>query len=95
MKDSREGRGAKSSRTALASLIIQQDQGLTDKEVVLHIEENPYMQFFCGFEEFQQKQPFDPSLMVYFRKRFPSDIINQVNDEILSAFRDKENGLVL
>ena len=91
LKETNEGRGAKSARTALAAMIIQQDQKLTDEEVVLHIEENPYMQFFCGFEEFQQKKPFDPSLMVHFRKRFPADIINQVNEEMLKRQKQSES----
>jgi hypothetical protein len=45
--------------------------GLTDEELVEQIKENPYLQFFIGLEGYQYSAPFDPSMMVYFRKRLP------------------------
>ncbi len=44
--------------------------GLTDKETVEQIRENPYLQYFLGFKEYRNEKPFDPSLMVRFRQRF-------------------------
>jgi len=38
--------------------------------VAISIQENPYMQFFIGFEEFTQDRPFDASLMVARNKHF-------------------------
>jgi transposase, IS5 family len=58
------------SRTALGALLIKERLGLTDRETVEAIQENPYLQFFIGCEEFSQARPFDASLMVDFRKRF-------------------------
>ena len=57
------------SRTALGALLIKERLGLTDRETVEMIQENPYLQFFIGKEEFSQEPPFDASLMVDFRKR--------------------------
>ena len=48
----------------------------------MNISENPYMQFFIGFHSFKQDTPFDPSLLVYFRKRLGKDIINRINELI-------------
>jgi len=56
---------------ALGALIIKARLGLTDKELVEQIKENPYLQFLIGLEASQYSVPFDPSMMVYFRKRLP------------------------
>lgn len=58
------------ARTALGALLIKERLGLTDRETVEAIRENPYLQFFIGLEEFTLERPFDASLMVDFRKRF-------------------------
>ncbi len=42
-------------RLALGSLIIKEKLGLTDEGTVIQIEENPYLQFFLGFESFYEK----------------------------------------
>ncbi|WP_419670144.1 IS5 family transposase [Alicyclobacillus macrosporangiidus] len=76
------GQEAYPVRMALGALIIQERLGLSDRETVQQITENPYLQYFIGLPEFQQKPPFHPSLMTHFRKRLGSDIINQVNEWI-------------
>jgi len=59
------GAPIKSARLALGALLIKEKQGLTDRETVQTIQENPYMQFLIGHEEFSSKKvPFDASLMV-------------------------------
>jgi IS5 family transposase len=74
------GARAKPIRTALAALIIKQEEGFSDEAIVQHIQENPYMQYFCGIKEFSFEKPFVPSLMVEFRKRFNEEIIREIND---------------
>lgn len=83
-KDVRGGR-AVSVRMALGALIIQEREGFSDRHLVQHITENPYLQYFIGLEVYQEKPPFDPSLLTYFRKRLGPDIINQVNEWIVQA----------
>ena len=39
------------------------------REVVAQIQENPYLQYFLGYEEYCYRQVFDPSLLVTIRKR--------------------------
>lgn len=82
-KASSKGGQALSVRVALGTLILQAMLGLTDRELVAQIIENPYFQYFLGFERFEdRKQPFDPSLLVYFRKRLNKDILIEVNEII-------------
>ncbi|MBA3964242.1 MAG: transposase, partial [Nitrospirales bacterium] len=40
------GAPAKSSRLALGALILQERLGVTDRELVEQIAENPYLQYF-------------------------------------------------
>jgi len=77
------GAPAKPFRMALGALIIKARLGLTDEELVEQIKENPYLQFFIGLEAFQYSAPFDPSMMVYFRKRLPEAIVNDCNERIV------------
>lgn len=76
------GAPALSVRMALGALIIKERLGSSDEETVEHIQENPYLQYFLGLSEFSFDQPFHPSMFVYFRKRFPEDILKQINDLI-------------
>ena len=78
-----EGSRAYPVRLALGSLIIKEKLGLSDEETVLAITENPYLQYFIGLHEFQEKAPFDASSMTHFRKRFDADFINDLNERIV------------
>lgn len=73
------------ARVALGALIIKERLGLTDRETVATIQENPYLQFFIGLEEFTQEKPFDASLMVDFRKRFGEEGIERIAEAIALA----------
>jgi len=78
----REGQVAKSARLAFGALYIQAAEGLTDVKTREHIQENPHMQFFCGMDNYTTEPPFDASLMVYFRKRIPAELIMKVTEEV-------------
>ena len=55
------------------------------------IAENPYMQYFIGFREFQNEKPFDPGLLVYFRKRFPEEAMNRIIEKMfIKRVEDKD-----
>jgi hypothetical protein len=66
------GAPAKPAHLAFGALFIKQRLALTDEETVEQIRENPYLQFFLGFASYSTKAPFDPSMMVHFRKAQPS-----------------------
>jgi len=73
------------ARVALGALLIKERLGLTDRETVAAIQENPYLQFFIGWEEFTQEKPFDASLMVDFRKRFGGEGMQRIAEAIALA----------
>ena len=73
------------ARTALGALLIKERLGLTDRETVEAIRENPYLQFFIGREEFTPDKPFDASLMVDFRKRFGEAGLERMAEAIALA----------
>jgi hypothetical protein len=81
------GAPAKPIRLALGALLIKQIESLPDEKLVLHIQENPYMQYFCGIKEFSYEQPFAPSLMVEFRKRFSDEVIWNINEKLFREQR--------
>jgi len=73
------------ARVALGALLIKERLGLTDRETVETIRENPYLQFFIGYEEFSQDRPFDASLMVDFRKRYGAEGMQRIGEAIALA----------
>jgi transposase, IS5 family len=88
------GNVAKPARMALGALIIKEKCGYSDIETVEQIKENPYLQYFIGLREYIYEAPFDPSLLVHFRKRFGMEAINDINEKIFSAGRkDKDDDL--
>ena len=76
------GAPAKSSRVALGSLIIKEHYGKSDEETVWEIQENPYLQYFLGYQAYSDKRPFDPSMFTHFRARFGLSGTQKVNDII-------------
>ncbi len=88
---SKVGCPAKSARIALGSLIIKERLNTTDRETVLQIAENPYLQYFLGFSEYKDEVPFDHSLMTHFRNRFNKNTLAEINESIVrNAFGSDE-----
>ncbi|NCG68097.1 IS5 family transposase [Bacillus coagulans] len=85
-----KGEKAYSVRIALGALYIKERLGLSDRETVEQITENPYLQYFIGLPEFQEKAPFDHSLMTRFRKRLGANIINELNEWIVSEEQKRQ-----
>ena len=77
-----KGAPAKPVRMALGALIIKETLGLSDEELVNQMTENPYFQYFIGLPEFQKEAPFDPSMMVHFRKRLNGQVMQEINELI-------------
>ena len=86
----RKGNVAKPLRLALGACIIQAEYGYSDEETALQIQENPYLQYFCGYPGYDdEKLPFDPSLMVYFRKRVTPEILGEINEMIVRDAKER------
>lgn len=85
------GTVAKPLRMALGSLIIQKEYGYADRELVAQIQENPYYQYFIGLPGYQDATPYDPSLLVHFRKRLTAEILADINDVIIENAKAKQS----
>ena len=91
LSKSGQGPPAFSVRMALAALIIKERLQLSDEECVEMIQENPYLQYFCGLKEFATDAPFHPTMYVHFRKRFPVDVLKRVNEAVaINAIKSTE-----
>jgi hypothetical protein len=84
----RKGNVAKPLRLALGALLIQTQYQYSDIEVPMQIQETPCLQYFCGMPAYEDKVPFDSSLMVYFRKRLTPEILGEINEMIISRSKD-------
>ena len=81
---SSEGQVAIPSRLAFGALYIQAEEGYTDEQTRRNIQENPYLQYFCGFECYTMESPFDASMMTHFRKRISPEMIQRINDLVFA-----------
>ena len=82
---------AKPLRLALGACIIQAEYGYSDEETALQIQETPYLQYFCGYPGYDdEKLPFDPSLMVYFRKRLTPEVLGEINEMIVRDAKERQ-----
>ena len=68
----RAGKVALPARMACGCLIIRAALGVTDRETVALIRESPYLQYFLGFQTFENAVPFSPRSMERFRARIPA-----------------------
>ena len=82
--ESDEGQVALPSRLAFGALYIQTEEGFTDDQTRRNIQENPYLQYFCGFECYTMDPPFDASMMTHFRKRISPEMIRRINDLVFA-----------
>ncbi len=87
----RKGNVAKPLRLALGACIIQAEYGYSDEETALQIQENPYLQYFCGYPGYDdEKLPFDPFLMVYFRKRLTPEVLGEIDEMIVRDAKERQ-----
>lgn len=77
------GAPALSFRVALGSLIIKEKLGISDRETVEQIKENPYLQYFIGQKHYSNEAPYDPSLLARFRERINVNLVNRINERMV------------
>lgn len=83
MSASSEGRPPLSSRLVLGALFIKHLNNWDDRETILQIQENMYLQYFVGYSSFTTDTAFDPSLFVEIRKRMGDAQLNKINEELV------------
>ena len=80
------------ARVVIGAVIIKHKLSLSDRETVVQIQENPYMQYFLGYESFKSKKPFDPSLFVKIRRRMGDGIFENFTQTIIDEISDTKSG---
>ena len=91
LNNGRMGADGINPRVAIGAMILKHLCNTSDRETVLQIQENIYMQYFIGYSSFSNEPPFDPSLFVEFRKRLGIEQINQINEKILGLSHAQDN----
>jgi hypothetical protein len=76
-------------RMALGSLIIKERLGISDRETVEQIKENPYLQYFIGQTFYSNEAPYDASLLVRFRERINVNIVNPINQRMVKKIQEE------
>ena len=85
----KDGQEAYPAEVAFGALYIQRTLGCTDRELVMQISENPYMQYFIGYKEYSKEKPFDPSLLVHLRKRLTDEMMSEITERMF--LKDKND----
>jgi IS5 family transposase len=67
------GRPGKPTRLMVGLSYLKHTHNLSDEEVCERWVENPYWQFFCGFDYLQHRLPIDPSSLTRWRERIGPD----------------------
>ena len=63
--------------------------GLSDRETVLQIQENMFLQYFLGYSSFTNEAPFVASLFVEIRERLSLDILSAISDIVIAHSFEK------
>jgi len=74
----KNGHPPKPIRLMIGIMMLQQIYNESDELVVEKWIENPYWQFFCGFDYLQWKKPINPTSLVYWRKRLGKDGLEKI-----------------
>ena len=86
---STRGAPAKPLRMMLGAMIIGDFLRVSDAETVRQIQENPYLQFFIGLQEFTHEAVFAPLSLTLFRKRLTPEIEREIRQIMKAAETNK------
>jgi hypothetical protein len=91
LNNDKKGAANKPARLIIGALIVKHKLNLSDRETILAIQENPYIQYFLGLEEFTDQPIFDASLFVTIRKRITIEDINAFTLQLQKKLKDKKD----
>lgn len=86
-----QGRPSIPIRKIAGLLLLKEMFKESDESVVERWIENPYWQYFTGEIFFQNKQPFDPSEFVHFRKRLQESGLEFLLSQTVSLHPEAKN----
>ncbi len=82
---SSRGAPAKPLRMMLGAMMISDLLNISDAETVRQIQENPYLQYFIGLQEFTRQPVFAPLSLSLFRRRITPAIHRQIRQILRQA----------
>lgn len=80
-----QGASAKPVRLVVGIITLQQMNGYSDEGAIDEWVENPYWQFFCGYDYLEWQKPIDPSSLTRWRKRLGEDGIEKILQATVKA----------
>jgi IS5 family transposase len=84
------GRPGKDSQLVNGLLIVKHQMFLGDVEVVELFLENPYIQYFCGYDQFVVNREIEASTLARVRKRLGVEYFKKFEDEILGILKSRK-----
>jgi transposase, IS5 family len=85
---SRGGQPPKPVRLIVGIMLLQHMHQLSDELVVARWVENPYWQYFCGYDYLQWECPIDPSSLTRWRKRLSTEMLEKILSMTVSVALD-------
>ncbi|MFH2004871.1 MAG: transposase [Bacteroidota bacterium] len=80
-----QGRPCIDARRIIGAMIIKHKLVLSDEETVMQIQENPYLQYFLGYANYEAEQVFSPTLFVEIRKRIGAEKFNEMSTALIKT----------
>ena len=84
------GRPGKDSQLINGLLIVKHLKVVSDEEVVKDFLENPYVQYFCGYEQFITGKEIESSTLTRMRKRLGVEYFKKFEDEVLNLLKSRK-----
>jgi len=82
------GRSAKPIRVVVGVLLLQYMHGLSDENVLRMWVENPYWQYFCGYDFMEWEAPIDSSSLTRWRNRMGPERLEKILSMTVKASVD-------
>ena len=79
-KNSKAGRKPIPFQRALGAVIVQSILGMSDRETSKYMAENPYIQYFCGYDSFSPDNRVPHSTLCDLKKVFDGELLKKIND---------------
>jgi transposase, IS5 family len=83
----KSGRTGCALRSLVAVSILARLRRLSDRQVIEHIQENRYMQYFCNVPDQGLRTFMHPSTLCRFRKRLGQEGISLIEDEVFTCLK--------
>jgi IS5 family transposase len=87
---SERGRPSLDSRLVIGILLLKHMTGFSDDDIVKLVNENPYMQAFCGFDQFATEPLLNSSSLSKIRKRLGKKYFAELERETYEVLTERK-----